>query len=129
MTSNNKNKRGRPTKYKPEMCDQVIKLMGQGASLIEVAAELGVSHETVHDWKRVDSPQYIEAFSDAIKAGVRLSHAWWERNGRINLENKDFSATLWYMNMKNRFGWRDKHDIDMTGSFNIIMSAEDQETL
>lgn len=101
---------GRPSKYKPEMCDQVIELMKEGASLVEVAAELGICKDTVHEWKKTN-----DEFSDSIKRGVQLSAAWWERKGRTSLENRDFSATLWYMNMKNRFGWKDKQENQHTG--------------
>ena len=97
---------GRPTKYRPEMCERVIELMKDGCSLVEVAADLGVDRDSLYEWRRV-----YPDFSDTIKRGVALSNSWWERNGRVNLENKDFSATLWYMNMKNRFGWKDKTEI------------------
>ena len=33
------------------------------------------------------------------------------KQGRKNLENKEFNSTLWYMNMKNRFGWKDRNDL------------------
>lgn len=39
-----------------------------------------------------------------------LSEAWWEEHGRLNLHNREFNSVLWYMNMKNRFGWRDRID-------------------
>lgn len=97
---------GRPTKYRSEMCDIVVNEMRQGASKEEIALILDVNPDTVFRWQKEN-----EEFSDAIKKGEKLSQAWWYREGRTNLKDKDFSPTLWYMNMKNRFGWRDKRDI------------------
>jgi len=97
---------GRPTKYSPEMIDECIRLMREGASITEIAYELNVAKDTIYEWKKVH-PE----FSDAIKKGVDFSEGWWMKEGRINIQNKEFNSTLFYMNMKNRFGWADKQEI------------------
>jgi RPA family protein len=103
---------GRPTDYKPEYCQVLIDLMSEGASITEVAAEIGVNKSTIYEWVK-----NFEDFSDAKKIGEQLSEAWWEKAGRKNLATKEFNATLWYMNMKNRHGWKDK--VENTGSMTI----------
>jgi hypothetical protein len=92
------------------MCKTVVDLMAEGASKAEVAAELGISRETLNEWTKSN-----QVFSVAIKEGEALSEAWWLKQGRVNLQNKEFSATLWYMNMKNRHGWKDKAELTGAG--------------
>lgn len=94
---------GRPTKYDPKKNQAVIDLMSEGASIVEVAGLLDVVRSTIYDWIDPKSDQFIPEFSDTIKKGLNASQIWWEAQARKNLENKDFNATLWYMNMKNRF--------------------------
>lgn len=113
---------GRPTKYDPaRMTTVIIKLMKNGASKTEVAAELGINRDTLYDWC-----DKFSDFSDTIKRGETLSQAWWERAGRTNLTNKEFSYTGWYMNMKNRFSRSDKQ-----ANYNVVTSDQDssRETL
>lgn len=106
-----KAKMGAPGKYKPEMIDTIIELMSEGASKIEVSAAIDVSIETMAQWCNPNGDYFNKDFSDSIKKGLSLSQAWWERNGRTNLKDKDFNYTGWYMNMKNRFQWADKQEV------------------
>lgn len=80
--------------------------MSQGASLNEIMAFLNIAEKTLYRLMREE-----KEFFQSIKRGLRMSKGWWETNGRTNLQNKEFNSTLWYMNMKNRFGWKDKHDL------------------
>lgn len=109
-----KREKGRPSKYKPEMCEAVISLMSEGASKCEVCAELGICFDTIAEWCKPEGEYFKEDFSEAVKKGLQLSQAWWEKQGRTSLKDKDFSYTGWYMNMKNRFGWADKTSTDHT---------------
>ncbi len=101
---------GRPTKYNKEMLPKILELMRKGASQVEVAAMLEINADTLFQWKK-DIPE----FSDTMRQGIRLSQAWWERQGREGVWNKylgdNLNGAVWYMNMKNRFGWCDKQEI------------------
>ena len=96
---------GRPTKYLKSMCQVVIDQMTEGASKIEVCAGLGVCYDTFLAWQKEH-----EEFSESVKRGDQLSEAWWMRQGRQALREREFNYTGWYMNMKNRHGWADKQE-------------------
>jgi len=115
------NKVGRPTKYKPEMCETVVELMKEGASQEEVIGSLDISKDTYYRWKEEN-----KEFSDSIKRGISLSRAWWEKEGRISLRDREFNYTGWYMNMKNRFKWADKQEVKSSGqlSFEVVTGID-----
>ncbi len=85
--------------------ESIIKLSKQGASIVELAVELDISRNTLYALSERD-----EYFLNTIKRCKRYCEAWWLGKGRTELDNKDFSYTGWYMNMKNRFGWADKQE-------------------
>jgi len=93
----------RPTKYKPEYKDKLLELMKEGASIYELCLEFEVCEKTIYNWFE-EYPEFLQS----KKKGLAYSRGWWEKQGRINLKDKDFNYTGWYMNMKNRFGWADK---------------------
>lgn len=107
----------RPTKYDPAMCERVVELMTDGASLIEVSADLGITYQTLNEWRKDgEKPE----FSEAVKRGEELSNAWWERLGRKGASGEsDINPTTWIFNMKNRFGWRDKQDVEHSGKVGV----------
>lgn len=102
-----------PTKYNPSKNKEVIAIMSEGASIIEVADLLDISRETIYDWCNKESPRFNQQFSDTINKGLIKSQVWWEKTGRENIDNPKFSWTGWFMNVKNRFhkDWRDKQEI------------------
>lgn len=126
---------GRPSVYDPSKNEAVIELMSEGASIVEVAGLLDITRQTIYDWCNPDSPRYNQEFSNTIKKGLQKSQIWWEKQGRTNLQNKDFSWVGWFMNMKNRFAedWRDKKEVEQKteikgGKVQIIAEGEDPET-
>lgn len=124
-----KNKGGRPTKYKEEMCDIVIECGKQGMSRHEMALQLGIHYDTLVEWEKV-KPE----FSDALKISKAYSQAWWEKLGRDGAcgINPNVNSTMWIFNVKNRFSsdWKDKQEVEQSGSVNVnhfFASLDDEE--
>ena len=114
----NKKKRGPKKKdikdFPEDWKVQIIEMYSEGASDKEIKA-------LIHKWRGTFSNDLWDRWlleettlSETIKRGRILSEAWWENKGRVSLEKPNFNSTLWYMNMRNRFGWADKQNVDHT---------------
>ena len=100
------------TRYKPEFDALAIELLQEGKSIYAMAADMGVSVDEVGAWRRKHS-----SFDQCIKKGLILSQAYWEEIARQNIISPTpgrFNVALWIFNMKNRFGWADRQDINQT---------------
>lgn len=86
--------------YNETICAKAIEVLSNGESLVAVAAELGVSRQTIYDWK----DKHPE-FNEAVQLGLARSQRYWEQMGHDGTvgTNKDFSATPWVFTMKSRF--------------------------
>ena len=109
-------KKGRPISTIDDLPDDweeaILSLYQEGGSDVEVKALIynwrGTFSNDLWDRWLKDEPR----FSQTIKKGKLLAEAWWHKNGRVNLKDREFNYTGWYMQMKNRFGWKDTQQID-----------------
>lgn len=93
----------------------VLELYKEGGSDEEAKALIYDMRGTFSNdlWERWMKDE--DEFSETIKTGRMLSAAWWHKKGRKGLELPNFNYTGWYMNMKNRFGWKDKNETQLSG--------------
>lgn len=97
--------------------EQILNMMAQGMSEVEVRAKLSMLNGKFHEQLWYSLQDRNEEFSQTIKIGKLLSMAWWEEQGRTNITSKEFQTALWFINMKNRFGWRDKPEEESNEEF------------
>ncbi len=98
-----KNKGGRPTKYREEYCDRAKSFLGEGKSITQLSAELEVNIDTIYEWAKRH-----EKFSEALTRGKQLSQAFWESELVNMMYNKEVNSPLVKLYFANRFGWSDK---------------------
>jgi hypothetical protein len=108
---------GRYTEYRPEFCDRLIDHMGEGLSYESFAGTLGVCKKTLYNWEK-EFPE----FEQAKGIGLEKGRLYWEKAGRDGMYSRTvtdhetntttryepINASVWNINMKNRFGWREK---------------------
>ena len=106
---------GRPTKFRPEVCERVVELMAEGRSLDGCAALLGVHPDSLYEWQRVH-PE----FSGAVRAGRAAATTFWE--GRLLDIAKGGSgnaqAIQWALRNRSRAaaGWDHAHSkVELSG--------------
>jgi hypothetical protein len=90
---------GRPSKYDPAFCHDIISLMGEGLSLTD----------TAYQWEK-DHPD----FSDAIKIARGKRLLFLERRLLGAAEGPVVTSSIFALKNADRLEWRDKQDIEHT---------------
>lgn len=98
-------KMGRPEKYKPEFCEQIIEHSKQGLSIESFGGVVGVSKRTIYTWCETH-----EDFLHACQEASEHSRLFWEKMGVQGAKGElvGFKDRAWIFNMKNRFAWKDR---------------------
>ena len=131
-------KAGRPTKFKKEYNEQVYKLCLLNATDKQIADFFGVEEKTINTWK-LKHPAFLQSLKRGkIQADSEVAERLYHRAcGYEHPEDKIFcnadgdvtcvptikhyppdtaAAFIW---LKNRAGWRDKQDIEHSGSVEL----------
>ena len=129
-----KNKGGRPTKFKDSDLKLIRYMYRKGATDLEVCEELGIAEITIHRWKKAHPDFLKELKSWKEEADEEVERSLYERaTGYSCPETKVFmhegcivteeitkhyppdptSMIFWLKNRK-KDEWRDKQEIDMS---------------
>jgi len=92
-----------PSAYRPEFCDRLIEHMARGLSFDSFGGVARVSRRTLYNWIKTN-PEFEEAY----EVGKLSCLLWWETQSVEGLSSEFFQTALFVVNMRNRFGWRDK---------------------
>jgi hypothetical protein len=117
---------GRPIDYRPQFCELVEALGGDGLSFTEIAVKIGVSRQILINWCDAH-----DDFSEAIKHAQEAEQAYFERVGREGMYmGKQFNASAWQFQMRHRFPeyYGDAKDVVVTTSppqIRLIVSKDD----
>jgi len=102
---------GRPSKYNPVYCDEVINTMATGLSLTAFAGDIGVSRDTVNEWTRVH-PE----FSDAVKIAQAKRVKYLEETMLDGNFGARVTARIFALKNADPTEWKDKREVEHSGN-------------
>lgn len=100
---------GSPSKYRPEYCEALVKMMARGKSATSFAASIGVSRSTIQNWTK-EHPEFLVA----VERGKAAAASWWEDRIIDIAQNGGGNATCAIFGVKNMApdDWKDKQEVD-----------------
>lgn len=115
---------GRPSKYDPAYCEQVIDCLSEGKSVTSFAGRIGVARSTVFKWA-----DEHEEFSDSLKIGQAKATEFWEKILIGVAKDGGGNATAAIFGLKNRASddWRDRQDHKVDAGITINITGTDEQ--
>ena len=120
---------GRPTAYRPEMCEQLIEAMAGGHSAEAGAAKIGISARSLFEWQKLH-PEFLMA----IQEGRHRAVLFWESLAIDVARGKPGNSQMITLALKNRSraasGWH--HDVqktELTGADGGAIQTEVKTTI
>lgn len=123
---------GRPSKYKPEFCEQAAKLCRLGATDIEIADFFGVAKATINTWK-LQRPEFLDSLKAAkAEADARVEQSLYHKAVGYSFDSEkifnnqgeviraktrehvppDTTAMIFWLKNRRPEQWRDKHEVE-----------------
>lgn len=128
--------RGRPSSFRPEFCEQVVKLCRLGATDRQIAEFFGVVESTVNLWK-LEHPEFSESIKEGkVQADMQVADALFKTATGYVIETEkvlgkgdnarveklkvsvpgDTTAQIFWLKNRQRDHWRDKTEAEVTGA-------------
>lgn len=110
---------GRPTRYTPQIGDDILALMASGLTLTAAAAELGIYRQLAYDW-RDRHPEFAEKLS----LGQGLRQAFLERRLLAADAGPVVTSTIFALKNCNP-EWRERSELELSGKNGGAIQFED----
>jgi len=114
----------------PQNWREIVRQCGDsGQTFATMRIRLGIGRAS---WNRL--LKEYEEFAEIVDDAKERSEHWWFERGRAMAMGADGNATVWIFAMKNQFGWRDRADLNVSGTIGVnkvtrrIIKAGDQQT-
>lgn len=143
MSKEEQKKRGQPSKFE-KVKDIVIRLAKYGLTDKQMAEVIGVTEQTVNNWKKAN-PSFFESLkSEKEIADAKVERSLFERaTGYSHAEDKifndngqplvvptikhyppDTTAAIFWLKNRKPAEWRDRQDIEHSGGISIKVDWE-----
>ena len=106
----------------------LVEMMAEGHSLTEVLRTVRISKKRFY--KVLDKDEELKEKYEEAKD---YCEGWWEMQGRSNLLSREFNSALYFMHMRNRFGWTNndnvyKHEHGGTVTVQVVKFCEEADS-
>lgn len=112
---------GRPSLYREEYCERVVKEMAQGVSLTGFAGKIGVDKQSIYEWMSVHSE-----FSHAVSRAKAARVLWWEEKLMRARYGAQASASIFALRNADPSEWRDIRQVQHDHSHTIAQLTDEQ---